>query len=610
MPTIITSRTRNLYLRPPTGPWAVNLDSPQAVGLKLWYPMLDGGGPPKPVVGGANLGESATKPLWRAFPGPSGDSAFGMGRRYNGASSYDSGPWFTTIDGNSKPNQCFTVAMWAACNTQATQAGLFSLSNSPAATFAVSGSIPVLINVGKTAGKLTYLIGDAAYVDGTRAIANGRPFQFALTCDTTVATPVFSGYVDGLLDSTDTTHGFGSTDNVALFFLGSGFPVQMDGWVGDFRGYLRVLSAAEAFALYDPRTRWDLYYPIGRRTTSFHGAGSGTFTFTMSGGVVLSGSANSPPFTASATGSGGAVLGGATSPPFATSMTGSGGVVLAGSASTPPFAATKTMAGGVALSGSASSPSFTATYTMTGGEVLSGTSAAPSFTASYAPSGGVVLGGAAVESWTTTWTMAGGLVTSGAATVSWTTTWLMTGGLLVGGSAASPSFTATVSVAGGMVLGGAATAQQSGNSSYTMAGGAVLGGSSPGSFTASLTGSGGVVLGGSAANPAFAATNTMAGGVILGGAAVVTFGATFTATMSGGAVLGGAAGLLWSATYGMTGGLIAGGDATTAFVSGAPTPFIAVGAFTLTPRALTASIADRSVSVSITPRTLSATLTE
>lgn len=275
MQSIVTSRTRLLYERPPTGPWTLNADSIHAAGLKIWYPMLDGGGTPKNAIGPSTLAESATKPLWRPLPNEFGGtgSGFGIGRRYNGSSSYDSIPWFTTLDGSSKPNQPWTVAFWAATNTAATQAGMMSLSNTPAATFATDGNTDLLVNVGKTAGKVTYLFGDVAYLDGTTAIANQRPFQFAISVNT-AATPVMTAYVNGLQDAVDSTHGYGaSTSNVALLFLGTGFPVQMDGWITDVRCYTRVLSAAEVFSLYDPQTRWDLYYPIGLVTHSFPSAG-------------------------------------------------------------------------------------------------------------------------------------------------------------------------------------------------------------------------------------------------------------------------------------------------------------------------------------------------
>ena len=36
--------------------------------------------------------------------------------------------------------------------------------------------------------------------------------------------------------------------------------------MADVRAWNRALTAAEVWQLYDPRTRWDLYYPLRQRT--------------------------------------------------------------------------------------------------------------------------------------------------------------------------------------------------------------------------------------------------------------------------------------------------------------------------------------------------------
>jgi hypothetical protein len=45
-----------------------------------------------------------------------------------------------------------------------------------------------------------------------------------------------------------------------------------DGLIADVRIYKRALSDAEVWALYDPRSRWDLYWQPNTRAYSFMSA--------------------------------------------------------------------------------------------------------------------------------------------------------------------------------------------------------------------------------------------------------------------------------------------------------------------------------------------------
>lgn len=204
--------------------------------------------------------------------------------------------------------------------------------------------------------------------------------------------------------------------------------------------------------------------------------GGTSFSMTMSGGVILSGSAATPSFAASDTSSGGVALGGSAPAAFATSKTGSGGVVLSGS-DAASFAASDTSSGGLILGGSAtvtSNSNFAVTM-----------------------SGGAVLGGSAAESWSTSWSMSGGLVTGGSSPGTLTASRTSSGGLTLGGSAHAV-FAASDTMAGGVILGGAAVVVPPSGASITMSGGATLGGAAGLLWSSTYGMSGGLETGGQA----------------------------------------------------------------------------------------------------------------
>jgi hypothetical protein len=87
--------------------------------------------------------------------------------------------------------------------------------------------------------------------------------------------PVFSLYVNGVNVGTDTTTSSGFSTNVVTIGSDQGFDSrtrQFNGWISDVNCWNRALTAAEAWALYDPRSRWDLYWQPNTRAYSFMSA--------------------------------------------------------------------------------------------------------------------------------------------------------------------------------------------------------------------------------------------------------------------------------------------------------------------------------------------------
>jgi hypothetical protein len=142
--------------------------------------------------------------------------------------------------------------------------------------------------------------------------------------------------------------------------------------------------------------------------------GGNTYNETMSGGIVIGGSAarqavyNPSP-------SGGIVVGGSTAPQVTYNPSPSGGIVIGGSAA-PQVTYSTTMTGGPVLGGDGA---VQAVYSpaMSGGPVLGG-SAAPQATYSVTASGGLVVGGSADPQAVYAVAMSGGLVLGGSWSVS------------------------------------------------------------------------------------------------------------------------------------------------------------------------------------------------
>jgi hypothetical protein len=79
-------------------------------------------------------------------------------------------------------------------------------------------------------------------------------------------------YVDDVEGTSDVYSG--SITETAMITLGEGGAgFDLNGKLQDFRIYNRALSAAEARALYDPQTRWELYAPLTQRFWVFTAAG-------------------------------------------------------------------------------------------------------------------------------------------------------------------------------------------------------------------------------------------------------------------------------------------------------------------------------------------------
>lgn len=249
---IITSRTGSWNQRPSEPVVTLNANSPQMVGLANWWPLnnraetlwLD-------VAGGNNaLPEAGLKaePFSAAPQGWSikgNDSNTAVIRTLSGDYwTFSCWFWVDGTDGGAGVNRIIGSSS-AACRIGFTKAGAFFLRT------AEGGS-------NQTVGSFT--------------TNTWHHFGLVRTGSSTLTV-----YVDGVFNAAAAAETGGSTDFNRLFAHPSAGE-RYNGYAHDLRWYNRSLHPAEVYQQFDPRTRWDLYYPLQRRMYSFPGgAGAGGF---------------------------------------------------------------------------------------------------------------------------------------------------------------------------------------------------------------------------------------------------------------------------------------------------------------------------------------------
>jgi hypothetical protein len=237
---------------PPLGEAVVlNRDSPQAAGLVGWWPALGshGAGVLRDYTGRGYHGVWVTSGVsWAADPRAGALLAFAA----------DTDRVDLEHGGALNLGFPFTVMCWARHSVTANSIILETNGNSGWSVQVGGGgtSTPgaVKMNCGFVADD--YIVGDTATNDGA---AHLLVFVARGTSDG-------SFYLDGRDDTLSANPATPSYSSVTAINLnarpavGAGFAGQ----VGEVRIYNRALSAAEAWQLYDPATRWALYAPPRR----------------------------------------------------------------------------------------------------------------------------------------------------------------------------------------------------------------------------------------------------------------------------------------------------------------------------------------------------------
>lgn len=272
MPGIVSSRTRRLYQRPPVAPFVLNKDCRQAQGLVGFWPIYE-----------CNQASPDLSPA-QQYPmspgaGPVVDSASvdgGHSVLFNrGSSQYlenltaivSAAPFTMLVWYNVSPTN---LQMTGMCVADATVANHWTLG----INYPTSARVGVICAAGGAASQVNTTVNHgagewhqaAAVIASTTSRTVYRDANPA-TAATATASRVPSGISHVNIGAQHNTSG-GTTSNAT------------GGWLMHGCLWNRVLTEDELWQTYDPRTRWELYYPVGRKTFGFSPPGGGSQTAT------------------------------------------------------------------------------------------------------------------------------------------------------------------------------------------------------------------------------------------------------------------------------------------------------------------------------------------
>lgn len=243
----------------PKPPFVLNKDSPQAQGLVGWYPLAGG---PARDFSGYGRHQTAQTGTQTDAPGPYGNIVKDFA---------DDGEITTAHVGQLDGVANATLCCWAVWqDTRGAYDHFLAHYGSDTNRFTlmiggpgVGDTANTALNVGNGSNTFTYASNDipnqneayfiAAAFDGAQATADDRANIYT--------NAVLQGKtVSGTLPTALGTHS-------GAFTLGTdpgNATRDHGGLIWDTRIYNRTLSAAEIWALYEPSSRWDLYYELGR----------------------------------------------------------------------------------------------------------------------------------------------------------------------------------------------------------------------------------------------------------------------------------------------------------------------------------------------------------
>lgn len=252
----------------------MNLGSRQAIGLIAWYP-----GSPNAQRTNNNLGNLVNSQFTLTNNGtvPSSfDQSMGRVMTFNGSSQY--------YEMNSAiiTSYPFTMAAWAMSTSQTLTNPIFQIGNSTVATnrsrwwisFAGAGTDGAQFRNASSNG-VTQIESTTQYVAG----------RWHHVCAVATSSTAYAVFLDAAGKNTGTTDrtpsGLDRTTIGRQTSTGSGdYHV---GPIAEVRLYKTALSDTAVYALYDPDTRWELYYPIGR-VSYFFSSGAQAFSLALDAG--------------------------------------------------------------------------------------------------------------------------------------------------------------------------------------------------------------------------------------------------------------------------------------------------------------------------------------
>ena len=261
MLSIITGKTQELMGRRPQWPFTTNMDSSQSQSLKVWVPMgVPKSGGEKDLVKDIAYAATGTNLKVEQDLGIVRDFEFGSSEylSYNGA------------EVTATP---LTVACWLVIESfGSSPITLLSLHNSGSTTQREC----FLLFLDQTTNNVKFLVGAAtnagtATDDGLLpAMSTERLYHAAGVAKSSTSRFAYrNGYPGGQSTTSRTPSGINITHIGAEGFT-AGPGRFFDGRIGDARIYSREFNHSEVWELYDPRSRWELYYPLGRKLYAFN----------------------------------------------------------------------------------------------------------------------------------------------------------------------------------------------------------------------------------------------------------------------------------------------------------------------------------------------------
>lgn len=259
--------------RKPRGPFVLNRDSIQAKGLIGWWPGFPAGGPKLYDISGRNHHGALTNfdapysatSCWRGGV----DGGFGalrfnltntvnLGDNFGGMTALSVSCWYSAFTTNATINRALVAKFGneSAFDSSDSFALGVQAFGSRGLTFALGGPNVVLAATVNQGDATTAIYHGVATYDGTTAkvYLNGKL--------------VNSGAASGALNAASGT-------NCLIGGEVAGTPGgNFDGFIEDVRIYNRALTAAEVWAMYDPKTRWELRYVTGRKIPGYTAAGA------------------------------------------------------------------------------------------------------------------------------------------------------------------------------------------------------------------------------------------------------------------------------------------------------------------------------------------------
>lgn len=259
---MLTRRTRAWDAGRPVPPYTIHEDHWQADQLAMWWPFCENGGPAN------NHGHRGRRPDFDLSPASApwkADRNMGLVPDFNGSSSVLEG---SGVSGSEEPQ---TLVVWFTSRSSTASQTLLSCNDG------TGGNGLYLQARGDQGGDPIFALKqDGGNFPNASSAVGYTTNQWHHACGVFGAVDSRAAYLDGRHKGTDTTACVSrSTAGVYIgaFRLTSGLTSFLDGQVADARLYKRALSDAEVYALYNQETRWDLYYPLGRRVHVFLGDG-------------------------------------------------------------------------------------------------------------------------------------------------------------------------------------------------------------------------------------------------------------------------------------------------------------------------------------------------